>query len=285
MEIFNFSGAETKRINQALGFISAKEVDLDALLDRTLVVKTENYADECEKLAPYYAQLGLEDATARLVFDSSREGMHKILVNKAAISGLSYIHSLVNQLVHLGNLSHYNREHGNIYRMEAEQAIADYYYEFLLWTRFQAMKIATRAHALVSWHEINGDTPPKDGRYRFSQVGFPVEPVGESLYQLVQAEDIGAWREGFWNLLEELATYLGRLAFYQQTANPAEIDDHFPEEAIEETIGLENCLMFYAALQATREYTSWKDMRANMRRAIVGMQDRGKERFDRQNSR
>ena len=45
MEIFNFSGAETKRINQALGFISAKEVDLDALLDRTLVVKTENYAD------------------------------------------------------------------------------------------------------------------------------------------------------------------------------------------------------------------------------------------------
>ena len=72
---------------------------------------------------------------------------------------------------------------------------------------------------------------------------------------------------------------------YEQTANPAEIDDHFPEEAIEETIGLENCLMFYAALQATREYTSWKDMRANMRRAIVGMQDRGKERFDRQNSR
>jgi len=285
MEMFNFSSAETKRINQALGFISAKEVDLDALLDRTLIVKTENYEDECEKLAPYYAQLGLEDATARLAFNSAKEGMHKILVNKEAISGLSYVHSLVNQLVHLGNLSHYNREHGNIYRMEAEQAIADYYYEFLLWTRFQAMKIATRAHALVSWHDVNGNEPPKDGRYQFSQVGFPVESVGESLYQLVQAEDIAAWRQVFWTLLEELATYLGRLAFYQQTANPAEIDDRFPAEAIEETIGLENCLMFYAALQTTRDYASWKEMQANMRRAVIGMQDRGKERFERQNSR
>ena len=285
MEMFNFSSDETKRINQALRFVSAKEVDPDAVLVRTLIVKTENYEDECEKLAPYYAQLGLEDATARLVFDSGKEGMHKVLVNKEAISGLSYIHSLVNQLVHLGNLSHYNREHGNIYRMEAEQAIADYYYEFLLWTRFQAMKIATRAHALVSWHAINGDAPPQDGRYQFSHVKFPVEVVGERLYQIVQAEDIAAWRQEFWNLLEELATYLGRLAFYQQTANPAEIDERFPAEAIEETIGLENCLMFYAALQATREYLSWKEMRANMRRAVVGMQDRGKERFDKQRSR
>ncbi len=274
MEMFNFSSAETSRINRALGFISAKEVDLDSLLPRTLIVKTENYEDECEKLAPYYAQLGLEDAAARLVFNSLQEGTHKILVNKEAISGLSYVHSLVNQLVHLGNLSLYNGEHGNIYRMEAEQAIADYYYEFLLWTRFQAMKIATRAHALASWHEVNGEEPPKDGRYQFSQVGFPVEPVGESLYQLVQTVDISGWREGFWNLLEELSTYFGRLAFYQQVANPAEVDDHFPAEAIEETIGLENCLMFYAALQAAREYASWKEMRTNMRRAVVAMQDK-----------
>ncbi|MGD9950873.1 MAG: hypothetical protein AB7U29_20765 [Desulfobulbus sp.] len=282
MEMFNFSSAETKRINRALGFISSKEVDLDPLLARTLIVKTENYEDECEQLAPYFALLGLEDGSARLVFNTEKEGTHKILLNKEAISGLSYLHSLITQLVHLGNLSHFNSEHGNIYRLKAEQAIADYYYEFLLWTRFQAMKIATRAHALASWHEVNGDEPPPAGRYQFSQVGFPVEPVGECLYQLVQAGDIGVWREGFWGLLEELATYFGRLAFYQQTANPTEIDTLFPADAIDETIGLESCLMLYAALQATRDYESWKEMRVNMRRAVVAMQDRGKERFDKQ---
>ncbi len=282
MEIFNFSSAETNRINRALGFISTKEVDLEPILARTLIVKTENYEDECEKLAPYYAQLGLEDGNARLVFDSSKEGAHKILINKAAISGLSYVHALVNQVVHLGNLSFYNREHGNIYRMEADQAIADYYYEFLLWSRFQAMKVATRAHALVSWHEVNGEEPPKDGRYQFSQVGFPVEPVGECLYQLVQAEDIAQWREIFWGLLEELSTYFGRLAFYQQDANPAELDEHFPAEPLDETVGLENCLMLYASLQVARDYASWKEMRPQMRQAIVAMQDQGKIRFDKQ---
>ena len=282
MEMFNFSGDETGRINRALGFVGSKEVDLGPLLARTVIVKTENFADECEQLAPYFAPLGLEDGSARLVFNPAKDGLHKILLNKEAISELSYIHSLVIQLVHLGNLSHFNQESGNIYRLEAEQAIADYYYEFLLWTRFQALKIATRAHALVSWHEVNGEEPPVNGRYQFSQVGFPVEPVGECLYQLVQAGDIGVWREEFWGLLEELATYFGRLAFYQQTAHPAEVDERFPADAINETVGLENCLMLYASLQAARDYEGWKHMRGEMRRAVVAMQDFGKIRFDKQ---
>ncbi|MGE4560812.1 MAG: hypothetical protein AB7E77_11465 [Desulfobulbus sp.] len=282
MEILNFSSAEINRINQALGFVRSKEVDLPPLLARTLIVKTENYEDECEQLSAYFALLGLEDASARLAFNTAKEGMHKILLNKEAISGLSYIHSLIVQVVHLGNLNRYDSEHGNIYRLQAEQAIADYYYEFLLWTRFQAMKIATRAHALVSWHEVNGEQPPQDGRYRFSKVSYPVEPVGDSLYRLVQTSDIAAWRENFWGLLEELAIYFGRLAFYQQTADPREVDERFPTEAIEETVGLENCLMLYAALQAAREYEGWKEMRANMRRAIVAMQDQGKQRFEKQ---
>lgn len=282
MEMFNFSSIETNRLHRALGFISPKEIDQAPLLARTLIVKTENYEDECEQLAPYFAPLGLEDGSARLVFNPAREGMHKILLNKAAIVDLSYIYSLVAQVVHLGNLSRFSAEHGNIYRLEAEQAIAEYYYEFLLWTRFQAMKIATRAHALISWHEVNGDTPPQDGRYQFSQVDFPVESVGDSLYQLVQTTAIGAWREGFWGLLEELAVYFGRLAFYQQTASPTEVDERFPAAAIEETVGLESCLNLYAALQAARDYESWKEMRVNMRRAVVAMQDRGKQRFEQQ---
>ena len=280
MEMFNFSSAESKRINRALGFIGTKEVELKDLLARTLLIKTENYADECEQLDAYFARLGLEDNAARLAFNTSADGTHKILVNKEAIVDLSYIYSVINQIVHLGNLDQYNRENGNIYRMEAEQAIADYYYEFLLWSRFQAMKIATRAHALLSWHEVNGDEPPKDGKYQFSQVGFPVEPVGECLYQLVQAGGIGAWREGFWDLLGEMATYFGRLAFYQQEANPAAIDDRFPAEPIDETVGLENALLLYGALQVSRDYTSWKEMRENIRRSVVAMQDFGKQKFE-----
>lgn len=283
MEMFNFSSAETSHINRALGFISSSEVDLDPMLARTLIIKTENFADECEQLAAYYPPLGLEDNSARAVFNSAREGQHKILLNKGAISDLSYVHALIGQVVHLGNLSRFNGEYGNIYRLKTEEAIANFYYEFLLWTRFQAMKIATRAHALTSWHEVNGDATPEGGCYSFAQVDIPVESVKTCLQFLRQTGESAPWREGFWELLEELATYFGRLAFYQQSAHPGEVDERFPVLELEQTVGLENSLMLYAAFQAARDYESFKKMRANIRRAIVAMQEQGKLRQEARN--
>ena len=279
MEMFNFSAAETQRINQALGFIGSREVDLEQLAARTLIVKTENFADECEQLAPYFAGLGLESGNARLVFNPAKDASHKILVNKAAISGLSYVHTLVTELVHLGNLSRFSADHGNIYRLEPEQAIADHYYEFLLWTKFQAMRIATRAHALVSWHAINGEDPPEGGRYQFAQTSFPGEGIKATLQGLAQAETIAVWREGLWDLLEELSFYFGRLAFYQQEARPGDLDEDFPATMIEETVGLFDCLALYAALQAARDYPGWLAEKHNIRTAIVGMQEQGKRRY------
>lgn len=279
MEMFNFSTGETNRIKLALGFIGKTEVDLERLAGRTLIVKTENFADECEQLSAYYAHLGLENGNARLAFNPSASGNHKILVNKDAVAGLSYIHTLVTELVHLGNLSQYGADHGNVYRFEAEQAIADYYYEFLLWSKFQAMKIATRAHALVSWHEVNGEAPPADGRYQFAQAAFAVDDLNAGLQRLLQSETIAAWREEFWGVLEELAFYFGSLAFYQQTARPEDLDEHFPAEAIEQTIGLDSCLALYAALQAARDYPRWLAEKHNIRKIIVAMEEQGKGRF------
>ena len=279
MEMFNFSAAETQRINQALGFIGSREVDLEQLAARTLIVKTENFADECEQLAPYFAGLGLESGNARLVFNPAKDASHKILVNKAAISGLSYVHALVTELVHLSNLSRFSADHGNIYRLEPEQAIADHYYEFLLWTKFQAMRVATRAHALVSWHAVNGEDPPEGGRYQFAQTPFPGEGVMATLQGLAQAESITVWREGLWDLLEELSFYFGRLAFYQQEARPGDLDEHFPAAMIEETVGLFDCLALYAALQAARDYPGWLAEKHSIRTAIVGMQEQGRRRY------
>ena len=280
MEMFNFSAGETSRINRALGFIGKQEVDLDRLTTRILVVKTENFDDECEQLAPYFAGLGLENSNARLVFNTARDGGHKILINKDAIAGVSYVHTLVTELVHLANLSRYSAEHGNVYRLEPTQAIAGHYYEFLLWTKFQAMRIATRAHALVSWHEVNGEAPPEGGRYQFAQAAFPGEGVRATLQGLAQAGTIAGWREGFWDLLEELAFYFGRLAFYQQEARPGDLDEHFPATMIEEAVGLVNCLSFYAALQAARDYPGWLAEKHTIREAIVGMQEQGKRRYE-----
>lgn len=279
MELCNFSSEETQHLNRAIRFIGGREVDLQPLLARTLIVKTEHFIEDCKALTAYYPELGLEDGAARLVFNVGPDGQHKILVNKTAVIDLSYIHALATQLVHLGNLNSYNSEHGNVYRLSADQAIADFYYEFLLWTRFQAMKIATRAHALVSWHALNGEAPPADGRYRFAQVAFAVEPVLACLSALEEAAKIDIWRDGFWALLLELTTYLGCLGFYQQSAQPTEVDERFPVAAIDQQLGLENCLKFYAILQASGDYTNWKQMRGYLRQSVVAMQEHGHQRF------
>ena len=279
MEMFNFSTAETKLFEKALTFVNRKEADVNAFLANTLIVKTENFFDECDQLAPYYGCLGLEDTNARLVFNPAKGGNHKILLNKTTIIGLSYIHTLVAELVHLANFVSYNAEFGNVYRFTQDQGIANYYYEFLLWTKFQAMKIGIRAHALVSWHEVNGENPPEKGCYQFAEVKFHSDRVAACLGQLQGAEGIVVWREGFWNLLEELVFYFGRLAFYQVTPWPKELDESFPAEAIAQMIGLENSLTFYAVLQHATDYSQWQEQKQNIRRAIVAMQEHGKGLF------
>ena len=280
MEMFNFSAAETARFNHALTFINKQEVDLELLPANTLIIKTENFFDECEQLAPYYSNLGLENTQARLVFHAAQGGGHKILVNKEAITGLSYIHTLVTHLVHLAHLIRYNGEYGNVYRFTSEQGIVHHYYEFLLWTKFQAMKIGTRAHALISWHEVNGEAPPADGCYQFIEVNFYSNAVAASLKQLEGAGTIAVWREGFWDLLEEMAFYFGRLAFYQPASRPQEVDESFPAEAIERMVGRENSLAFSAALQQATNYAQWQEQKKNIRRAIVAMQEHGKGLFE-----
>ncbi len=258
MEMFNFSAAETGLFKKALTFINTKEADVESLLANTLIVKTENFFDECDQLAPYYGCLGLENTNARLVFNPAKGGNHKIFLNKTTIIGLSYIHTLVAELVHLANFVSYNAEFGNVYRFSQDQGMANHYYEFLLWTKFQAMKIGIRAHALVSWHEVNDENPPENGCYQFAEVKFHSSGVAAVLRHLQGAEGIVAWREGLWNLLEELAFYFGRLAFYQVTPWPKELDESFPAEAIEQMIGLENSLTFYAVLQQTTDYSQWQ---------------------------
>lgn len=279
MDLFNFSAGESQRINRALRFISQQEIDLNGFTDQTLVVKTENFEDACNELARTFPEIGLSTIKARLVFNTAKGGTHKILVNKDAIAGLSYIHTLVTELVHLGNLSCFTRDHGNIYRLHPEQAMAHSFYEFLLWSRFQAMKIASRAHALMAWHEVNGEESPVDGCYQFAQVRFSGEGLLAGLSVVEQDANRVAWREGFWEFLAALTLYFGQLAFYQYTPHPLELDEHFPADRIEALVGLDNCLAFYAALLRSNHYSAWLAEKQILRQAIVAMQEQGAQRF------
>ena len=141
------------------------------------------------------------------------------------------------------------------------------------------MKIATRAHALMAWPELNGEEPPPAGRYQFAQVAIPGEGVRAALMVAEQAENRAAWRDGLWGFLAELTVYFGRLAFYQQDPRPLDLDEHFPADRIESLIGMDNCLAFYGALLRARNYPDWLAEKQAIRQAIVAMQEQGGRRF------
>jgi hypothetical protein len=141
------------------------------------------------------------------------------------------------------------------------------------------MRIATRAQALVGWHEANGEDPPADGRYRFSGIDGHRPALDHCLAHLRAAGEIGIWREGLWHLLEELALYFGTLAFFQQEARPHEVDARFPAEALEATVGLDNALALYGALLESRGYEQWRAHRRSIRAVILAMQEQGRKRL------
>ena len=276
MKTINIAESETESLKKSLAFLRPHEADLGQIRTNTTIEKSMSFEEECERLSQYYAPLGIEHRSARLVFHPAGAGKHRILINAQVVTGSSWMFLVITELIHLANLIQYNADHGNVYRFTAETAIDQYYYEFLLWTKFQAMKIATRCHACSAWHELNGNAPPDNGCYQFTEVTFRSEAVRAGLRALQQSEGMASWREELWNVLEELALYFGRMALYQTSSLPQDLDDTFPGGSLSQLVGLDNCVQLYAALGRAVDYESWLVQKKEIRQAIVAMQEHGK---------
>lgn len=274
MELINFSDAEITLCKRFVAYVRPQEAAINRLGARTTVMKTQQFEDECTRLAAYYPAIGLEHGNARVFFDASKEGCHRILLNAESLSGVSWLHALVHELVHLHNLDRYNQVVGNVYRLTQESALSQYYYEFLLWSKFQAMTIATRVHALAAWHATNGPAAPADGCYQFAQVSFQVEEVHHSLNSLESAATLSEWREYLWGVLEGLAMYFGKIHFFQPGATPSAVDPAFPGELMEKQLGTSGS-DFYAVLQHCADYDQWQEQRSALRQVVMAMQEHG----------
>lgn len=275
----NCTSSGQARIQQAIGFITKSDTPLVLDYLAIEIVQSDNFEQECEQLAAYFPPLGLESLQSRLVFNPTKGGTHTVLINQAAISGLAAVHAVVTQLIHLANLLQYSVDHGNVYRYDQERSVASYYYEFLLWSKFQAMKIATRCHALTNWHAINGDAPPADGCYRFTQGPIPIDGVRAALHHLAGTSDTAAWRNGLWDLLEELSYYFGMLAFYQPHNLGKRIDEGLIGNQLVEVVGSGPCNEFAAALDRAGNYDGFLREKQRIREAVLIMQEAGKARF------
>lgn len=272
MKLLNFSQEERDLARKILEYAPARLVPLEVLPPNVQIIKSDNFFAECEKLAAYTSGLGLENGQARLVFTTARgEDGHTILLNADTVQGRALAHVLLTQLIHLAHLVQYSQEHGNVHRYDQEQAVANDWYEFLLWTRFSAMATSAKANALLVWHEAHGPEPPKDGCYSFGHISFRGRELALLLEQY-RERDKKERQNTFWPLAEELVAYLGGLACYQQVAQPQALDQDFPEALVEETLGLDNLLALYSALLRSENYAQWKTESRNIRKAIIALQ-------------
>lgn len=279
MEFFNFSDKEINTIKKALTFTSKKELDTSYIPNDLPVIKTENYLSECEQFLDPERTLGTENPSATVVFPNAKTATHKVLVNQEKIHGISYVHAITGELIHLCNFSQYFKDNGHLYTFSQEKMIERYYYEMLLWSIFQAKKISTRTFSLMLWHEKNGEDPPPDGRYQFEGISIDDHGLHRSLGELTAADSVPALREIFWVFLEELALYFGVLAFYQQEPEPSAVDENFPAEQLDTWFGLEHVLKLYGLLLRTPDYAAWQENRQAIRQCILLMEKQSKATF------
>ncbi|PIE59300.1 MAG: hypothetical protein CSA32_04775 [Desulfobulbus propionicus] len=248
MEFHNFSKEEIAHFHKALACISPNELDTTRLPDNLAIVQTETYQADCDQFIDPERSIGTEDIDAAVIFPNNRTASPKILLNKEKIVDLSYIHTLSKQLVIVYNFHLFFCDYGHMYTFTQEKMIEKYYYEFLLWVKFQAKKISTRAYVIRMWHKINGEAPPPDNHYFFAGITVNKDALNRKLHNLEQSDHVAAARENVWDCLGALAAYLGELAFYQNTPDPGQVDEDFPGIEIFRWFGEENTLKLYDLL-------------------------------------
>ncbi len=280
MEFFNFSSQEKKTIQQALGFITGEELNMSSLPAELPVIKTENFTSECTEFIDPERTLGTENDHGVVIFPNNRTAKHKIILNKDLIQGVSYVYSLSKELIHLYNFHRFFEDHGHLYTFNQDKLIQTYYFEFLLWTKFQARKISTRTYLLMKWHETHGDEPPEGGRYSFSGINIHTQSVQTRLEQLTTAPDGNRMREILWDLFSDLAIYFGELAFYQNQPAPSSLDEKYPNQVLDEWLGEENTLRMYGLLLSCTKYTDFTGIQKDLRSCILQMEQHCKNRFE-----
>ncbi|WP_394713357.1 hypothetical protein [Desulfogranum marinum] len=103
MEFINFSEQESKNIEKGLGFTSKSEINPSLIPSDLPVTKTDHYLQDCEEFLDPERTIGTENPYATVVFPNNRTSTHKLFVNQDRIKGISYIHCITNELVHLSN--------------------------------------------------------------------------------------------------------------------------------------------------------------------------------------
>ncbi len=132
---------------------------------------------------------------------------------------------------------------------------------------------------LMMWHQVNGNEPPKDGKYQFKDITLGDHGILHCLDMLDEVEKVDKIRENYWDLLVELCIYFGMLAFYQQDANPTNIDPDFPADGLEKWLGLDDVLRLYQLMQNVGSYDQWPDVQRDFRQCIVRMEQHCKGCF------
>ncbi|WP_028581262.1 hypothetical protein [Desulfogranum japonicum] len=280
MEFFNFSSQEKKKIQKALRFITQEELDIFSLPTDLPVIRTENFQSECEEFIDPERILGTENDRGVVIFPNNRTAKHKIILNKELIQGISYVYSLSKELIHLYNFLRFFKDHGHLYTFNQDKLIQTYYFEFLLWTKFQARKISTRTYLLMNWHETHGEESPKDGHYTFSGINIQTTPVLNRLEQLTKTTDSPALRENLWELFNDLASYLGELAFYQNQPAPSSIDEDYPVQILDQWLGEKNVLRMYGLLLSCQKYDDFTTIQQGLRACILNMEEHCKNCFE-----
>ncbi len=217
------------------------------------------YLHSSEKEQSEMDKEGIPELNGVVILPKTEELHFTILISSKQFEEDQVVHTAIHEFTHLYDYCRYFEDNGNVYISDERERKSKCFVAFNHWTEYHAKRLGTLVFSIYRWHQVCGDTPPPDGKYPFQKVEFRSEDLREKIEQFNVAHKTKSYRRNylFWDLLQELMGYYGRLSVFQKTGSNEYADREFPHEALVNTLGIP-CIQLYHLLLELDGYENAK---------------------------
>jgi len=276
MEYVNCSQKDINSIEQVIKYLLDNGYICEDNTKNVIWVKTNDIVSSNEKYCPEIGKVDLSNCNTlngRVITPDKNDGKFYILITEDSFNSDQYIHTIAHEMIHVDDIINDISINGIPYYYSKEDIIKKKYHEFMCWTEFHAKKIGTLVYCIFLYHYHNGPERPKDGVYEFEGVDFRAYDVIEALIKKPERK-VSIRYDWFWECIDALVAYLGRLSAFYKAEDIENIDAKFPAQIVNEILGINNVNKLYKILYNMEIYDDFKENSEEISKIFLYMQMR-----------
>jgi hypothetical protein len=259
MKIVDESGEYVQWIKSLYEFYRSKEaIPLNRQPDFTVKItsdiESDIYSHASEEERAMMDQVGIPKRTGWLVLPNTDELVFTILI-ASECKDSEFVGTVTHELTHLFDYFHYLQDNGNVYIKGDAERSSKYFYGFYHWSEYHASRLGLGYRCVYEYQTVIGEIP-SDGRMSFD-IDFDSEHLVEKIEMLNAELHSHNANHLFWDVIQKLMGYYGRISVFQEESPDEYPDKKFPEKILVAVLGPE-CMQLYHSLVRMNTYENAK---------------------------